>query len=56
MRYQNISDMARMFDMSRETIRTRLKKAGVQPAKRDHRRVPLYDLAQAGPAIFNPRA
>lgn len=52
MRYQNISDMAGMFQLSRDTIRKRLRAAGVMPVKKDARRIGLYDMAIAGPALF----
>lgn len=51
MRYLNISQMAIMFDLSRDTIRKRLRLAGVPPARQD-RNAPLYDMAVAGPALF----
>lgn len=50
-RYLNISQMAVMFNLSRATIRKRLKDQGVNPVtKKDN--VNLYDMAKAGPAIF----
>lgn len=52
MRYQNISQIAAMFDLSRDTVRKRLRAAGVSPTKRDERRIGLYDMALVGPALF----
>lgn len=52
MRYLNISQMAAMFDLSRTTVRARLRAAALDPVKTDDRQVPLYDMALAGPALF----
>lgn len=50
-RFLNISQIAVMFDLSRPTVRARLKQAGVVPIDaREH--PPLYDMARAGPALF----
>ena len=51
LRFLNISQMAMMFDLSRDTVRTRLRKAGVVPVKKVAN-APLYDMATAGPALF----
>lgn len=51
MRYLNISQMAEMFNLSRDTIRKRLRLANVQAVKQE-RNAPLYDMAVAGPALF----
>lgn len=51
LRFLNISQMAVMFDLSRDTIRTRLRKGGIKPAKQSAK-APLYDMAKAGPALF----
>lgn len=53
LRFLNISQMATMFDLSRDTVRLRLRKAGVKPVKQSVR-APLYDMAKAGPALFTP--
>ncbi len=53
LRFLNISQMATMFALSRDTVRARLRKAGVVPAKTTSK-APLYDMAQAGPALFPP--
>lgn len=53
MRYLNISQIAEMFDLSRNTVRKRLRKAGLEPVKKDARRHGLYDMALAGPALFS---
>ena len=50
-RYLNISQMAIMFDLSRPTVRSRLKAANV-PKHKDGP-VPIYDMAKAGPALFD---
>ncbi len=50
-RYLNISQMAVMFNLSRATIRKRLKDRRVNPVKKKDN-VNLYDMAKAGPAIF----
>lgn len=52
MRYLNISQIATMFALSRDTVRKRLRSAGVAPAKRGDRRIDLYDMAAVGPALF----
>jgi DNA-directed RNA polymerase specialized sigma24 family protein len=51
LRYLNISQMAAMFALSRDTVRARLRRAGVTPA-RTTAKAPLYDMVQAGPALF----
>lgn len=53
-RYLNISQMARLFDLSRDTIRSRLRSAGVTAAKVESK-VPFYDVAKAAPVIFAKR-
>jgi len=47
----NITRIAEAFRLSRDTVRKRLREAGVQPAL-IHRNSPLYELADAGPALF----
>ena len=49
--YLNISQMADMLDLSRDTVRKRLRSAGIQPVRQE-RNAPLYDMAKAGPALF----
>ncbi len=43
--------MATMFDLSRVTVRKRLRSAGITPVRYDQK-IPLYDMAKAGPALF----
>jgi hypothetical protein len=50
-RYQNISQMAGMFALSRDTVRKRLRAAKVKPHSQE-RNAPVYDMAIAGPALF----
>lgn len=51
LRYLTISQMARMFAKSRDTIRQKMKAAGVKSI--DPKAVhPRYDMSVAGPAIF----
>lgn len=50
-RYQNISQMAAMFVLSRATVRKRLKANQVKPSGQD-RNAFVYDMAIAGPALF----
>lgn len=51
MRYLNISQMARMFDLSRDTVRKRLREANVKPYSKVANAA-TYDMAIAGPALF----
>lgn len=53
-RFLNVSQMAIMFDLSRPTVRTRLRTANVQPVKKV-KGVPVYNMAVAGPALFEKR-
>lgn len=52
MRYMNITQIAVTFDLSRDTVRKRLRAANVSSAMKGKRREDLYDMAQAGPALF----
>lgn len=56
-KYLNISEIAFVFELSRPTVRKRLKKAKVNPEKRvkGAKRENLYDLAKVGPALFDIR-
>ncbi len=47
----NITRIAEAFRLSRDTVRKRLREAGVQPAT-TQRNSPLYELAEVGPALF----
>lgn len=51
MRYMNISQMAAAFLLSRDTIRQRLRRAGLKPARFEGR-IGKYDMSKAGPALF----
>ena len=51
-RYMNISQMAAMFDLSRPTVRKRLKAANLPPVKSNDK-PPVYDMKKAGPALFS---
>lgn len=51
LRFLNISQIASMFNLSRATVRARLRKAAIHPAKQSAV-APLYDMAQVGPALF----
>lgn len=53
MRYMNISQMAITFDLSRDTVRKRLRAASVGRAMKGGKGEDLYDMAQAGPALFS---
>ena len=48
----NITQIARAFDLNRDTVRKRLVQAGVNAVK-TQKGVPLYNLAEAGKAVFN---
>jgi predicted DNA-binding transcriptional regulator AlpA len=50
-RYLNISQMSVMFNISRPTIRKRLKDGKINPSKKSGA-LNVYDMAKAGPAIF----
>ncbi len=43
--------MAQMFNLSRATIRKRLKERGISPEKTLDS-INVYDMEKAGPAIF----
>ena len=47
----NITRIAEAFGMSRDTVRKRLREAGVQP-KGTRGNAPVYLLADVGPALF----
>ena len=47
----NITKIAEAFGLSRDTVRKRLKAAGVQPVSVD-RNAPIYRLSEAAPALF----
>jgi len=51
MRHFNISQIARMFDLSRDTVRKRLRAAGIAPSGKEAN-APIYDMAKVGPALF----
>jgi len=51
-RFLNISQIALMFEMSRPTVRGKLKKANVLPIN-EQEHPPLYDMAKVGPALFS---
>ncbi|ENM3928883.1 hypothetical protein DDM60_002664 [Vibrio cholerae] len=53
MRYMNITQIATTFDLSRDTVRKRLRSAGVEPAMLGKKKESLYDMAIAGPALFS---
>lgn len=50
-RLANVTDIARMFELSVNTVRDRLRKAGVNPIDKAGNS-PLYRLCQVGPALF----
>lgn len=50
-RYLNISQMAEMFGLSRDTIRARLRAGKISPTGKE-RNAPLYDMTKAAPVIF----
>jgi len=52
MRYMNITQIAVTFDLSRDTVRKRLRAANVRSAMKGRKREDLYDMAQVGPALF----
>lgn len=47
----NISQIAEMFGFGRDTVRKRLKGAGVKPSGREGN-ADLYLVSEAGPAVF----
>lgn len=47
----NISQIAQVFELSRPTVRRRLKVAGVMPVGRV-KNIPVYKMSQVGPALF----
>ncbi len=47
----NISQIADMFGFGRDTVRKRIKHAGIQPAGREGN-ADLFLLSDAGPAVF----
>lgn len=51
-RFLNISQIALMFQMSRPTVRGKLRKANVSPIN-EQEHPPLYDMAKVGPALFS---
>ncbi|MDK1289792.1 hypothetical protein [Pseudoalteromonas umbrosa] len=51
LRHLNITQMSRMFDLSRKTIRGRLIASSVTPSQRKAG-INVYDMREAGPAIF----
>lgn len=53
MRYMNITQIAVTFDLSRDTVRKRLRAANVKASMKGRKREDLYDMAQVGPALFN---
>lgn len=53
MRYMNITQIAVTFDLSRDTVRKRLRAANVSAKMKGRRREDLYDMALVGPALFN---
>ena len=50
-RYLNISQIAAMFELSRPTVRKRLRRAGVVPHSTSGN-ASLYEMAKVGPALF----
>lgn len=50
-RYLNISQIAKMFDLSRPTVRARINKAQIKPVDKEGN-APVYDMARVGPALF----
>lgn len=50
-RLANVTDIARMFELSVNTVRARLRSAKVGPVMKDGNS-PLYRLSQVGPALF----
>ncbi len=53
MRYMNITQIAITFDLSRDTVRKRLRAANVVSAMKGKKREDLYDMAHVGPALFS---
>lgn len=51
LRYLNISEIARMFQLSRDTVRARLVRAKLKPVQYE-RNAGLYDMRAVGPALF----
>ncbi|WP_372830536.1 hypothetical protein [Pontibacterium sp.] len=51
LRYLNISEIARMFQLSRDTVRARLVRAKLKPVRHE-RNAGLYDMSRVGPALF----
>ncbi|HAS6073699.1 DUF1441 family protein [Vibrio parahaemolyticus] len=49
----NITQIAITFDLSRDTVRKRLRAANVGAAMKGKKREDLYDMAIAGPALFS---
>lgn len=52
MRYMNITQIAVTFDLTRNTVRKRLRSANVTAAMKGRKREDLYDMALVGPALF----
>ncbi|MCF1456600.1 MAG: DUF1441 family protein, partial [Shewanella sp.] len=50
-RLANVTQLARMFELSVNTVRSRLRRAGVAPVAQDGNS-PQYRLSQVGPALF----
>ena len=51
----SIIEMAKMFDLNRDTVRKRLAAHKIKPLRK-HGNKKLFDLALAGPALFKDSA
>lgn len=50
-RLANVTDIARMFELSVNTVRSRLRAAKVGPVAKEGNS-PMYRMSQVGPALF----